>query len=526
MSPAGRCVPLLLAGVVALAADAPAAEAQACRQDCKPGEKRDARGCCVELERPRCSAGTRWAPKQSRCVAVARKGKSRALTVGATAEARLARSDRRLDDGSHYHDWTLSAAAGARLRITMDSDAFDAFLSIGRMAGGTFERLAWNDDGPDGTNSVLDVTIPAAGDYVIRANSVAARATGAYTLSVQAAPRPLSLGRAVEGSLSASSPKLDDGSHYEDWVVRVPGSGVLRVAMESRAFDTFLEVGRMIGPSYHRLGWNDDGPDGTNSLLEITVAPGDYVIRANSLRADATGTYTLRAEAGTRTLSLGTAAAGRLNPFDPTLGDGSFYQDWLLTLPAGLNLRITMVSDEFDAFVHFGRLAGGGFHQIAFNDDGPDGTHSLLDVVVPAAGEYAIRANSARAKELGAYVLTAACAPRPAVPPRKVDLGSSVEGKLSSSDPVLSDCSHYQDWVARLPAGARRITMRSGAFDTYLIIGQMVDGTFQQIAFNDDGPEGGTDSRLDVTLPRAGEYIIRANSQRFGSVGPYTLSVR
>ncbi|HEX2077616.1 MAG TPA: hypothetical protein VHG08_07895, partial [Longimicrobium sp.] len=44
-----------------------------------------------------------------------------------------------------------------------------------------------NDDAEgQGTNSVLEVTLPAAGTYQIRANSYLKHQTGAYTLSVAA----------------------------------------------------------------------------------------------------------------------------------------------------------------------------------------------------------------------------------------------------------------------------------------------------------------------------------------------------
>jgi hypothetical protein len=98
----------------------------------------------------------------------------------------LATTDPLADDESHFDAFAYSGRAGERLTISMDSDAFDTYLLIGRMVNGQFERLENNDDAGEGsTNSQLVFTLPAAGTYVIRANSLAAGSTGAYTLTLQ-----------------------------------------------------------------------------------------------------------------------------------------------------------------------------------------------------------------------------------------------------------------------------------------------------------------------------------------------------
>jgi hypothetical protein len=53
----------------------------------------------------------------------------------------------------------------------------------------------------------------------------------------------------------------------------------------------------------------------------------------------------------------------------------------------------------------------------------------------------------------------------------------------------------------------------------------MEGGSFIPIESNDDGA-GGTDSRLELTLPDTGTYVIRANSLYGGSRGAYTLRLR
>jgi hypothetical protein len=68
----------------------------------------------------------------------------------------------------------------------MASEDFDTFLALGRMVGGEWQDVDTNDDGEEGTDSVLTVTLPADGTYLVRANSLAGDATGRYTLTLRA----------------------------------------------------------------------------------------------------------------------------------------------------------------------------------------------------------------------------------------------------------------------------------------------------------------------------------------------------
>lgn len=109
-----------------------------------------------------------------------------AIRAGQTVQGTLSESDAVAEDESYYDAYTFTGRAGDRVTVTMRSDAFDAFLALGRMVGGQFEQLETNDDGgDDGTNARISFTLPEAGTYVIRANSLSAESTGAYTLTVQ-----------------------------------------------------------------------------------------------------------------------------------------------------------------------------------------------------------------------------------------------------------------------------------------------------------------------------------------------------
>jgi hypothetical protein len=88
-------------------------------------------------------------------------------------------------DGTPYDLWNYVGAAGETIRITLHSDDFDAFVSIGTVTNGVFTAIESADDGAGGTHSRLDITLPFAGEYVIRANSLSPRRpTGDYILRI------------------------------------------------------------------------------------------------------------------------------------------------------------------------------------------------------------------------------------------------------------------------------------------------------------------------------------------------------
>jgi len=101
--------------------------------------------------------------------------------------------------------------------------------------------------------------------------------------------------------------------------------------------------------------------------------------------------------------------------------------------------------------------------------------------------------------------------------------GSLVNGVLQSGDLVRTDGTFADGYLYRGQAGEQlTITLRSNQFDTWLVIDDP-DSSFRET--NDDG-DGGTNSRLTVTLPRTATYVIAANSLSKGATGSYSLSVR
>jgi hypothetical protein len=106
------------------------------------------------------------------------------LSRGATVVSRLDAADPRLEDGSFYEEWTYRGEAGETVTLHMRSRDFDTYLSVGRRVNGMWKELGHNDDGEAGTDSDLIVTLPADGEYVVRANAFGAGGSGRYSVVV------------------------------------------------------------------------------------------------------------------------------------------------------------------------------------------------------------------------------------------------------------------------------------------------------------------------------------------------------
>ncbi|HEU0078091.1 MAG TPA: hypothetical protein VFQ76_10610, partial [Longimicrobiaceae bacterium] len=106
------------------------------------------------------------------------------VRIGQPLSGKLEESDRTTSDGTAYDDWVYRGRAGERLTIIMRSGSLDTYLRFGRVVNDRFTQIETDDDGAGGTDSRCDVTLPAAGVYVIRANTLFA-GFGDYVLEVR-----------------------------------------------------------------------------------------------------------------------------------------------------------------------------------------------------------------------------------------------------------------------------------------------------------------------------------------------------
>ncbi len=349
-------------------------------------------------------------------------------------------------------------------------------------------------------------------------------------------------GQRVTGQLTAADPTLGDGSHYDVWRFQGQAEHRYRVTLRSDDFDAYLAVGADVGEACAACQTDDDGAGGTDAVVEFTGgADGTYEIRANSYDAEEMGGYELMLEdegvvvepdepaaTGTGTpIALDQAVEGELARGDVKMGN-SYVDTYTYQGRAGETITVMLSSDEFDTSIEMGQVDGGECRDMDDDDDGGEGTNSLLTIRLPENGAYHIHVRSSGAGETGVYTLLVQRGtqrPVVTVPPSPIAPDETVRGRLSDGDAQEADGEYVDVWSYRGSEGETiNVVMRSEDFDTYLYFGRMVDGAWQELASDDDGA-GDLDSEITVTLPADGEYLIRASSLMADDTGAYTLRV-
>ena len=460
------------------------------------------------------------------------------LRIGATVNGALTDADgKAADDEYRYDDYRFDARAGQRLEAILRSDAFDAYLAV-YADGAEGEPLAIDDDGlEDGTNARLRFTPERAGAYVLRARTLSGLDGGDYRLSLQErpaaprAPRPggIRVGATQGGELTARDPEQEDGGRYDAYAFRANAGDRFVVTLDSEAFDPLVRVGRMNGPDFVEIGSNDDAPGGgLNSRLTFTApTAGEYVIRATSLE-DGLGRYEVGlAEAPpaapSKPIAVGDEIKGELGSESATNDDGQRADTYRFTGTNGQRVAIEMKSSDFDAYLTLRRASDDTV--LAEDDDGAgSGTDARIARTLDADGDYIIEARGFSDEAEGDYTLKLTeTAPPP--PPTPATLGEKIEGEITDEDPQCDDGKRYDAYVFTGTEGQRvQAILRSGDFDAYLEIGE-VGETFEALASDDDGLAEGTDSRLNFTLPSAGDYVVRASPLDSEGKGLYSLEL-
>jgi len=341
-------------------------------------------------------------------------------------------------------------------------------------------------------------------------------------------------GQTVSGRLETSDGQLTDDSFFDLYEYRgQPGEAII-VTLRSSDFDAYLQGGPAAGTDVTVEDTDDDGAGGTDARLSVTIGPsGVYRIRANSLEAGRTGSYTLSLQSdaalgsgGVNILTAGQTVSGRLDASDSQLTDESYFDLYEYRGRPGEALVVTLRSSAFDAYLQGGTTSGSDPNMEDFDDDGAGGTDSRLSVTIGSSGVYQIRANSLGSGQTGAYTLDVQSdAATGSGASNVLSAGRTVSGRLDSSDPQLADDSYYDAYYYDGSPGDRLlITLTSSDFDTFLRWGRG-DGAAFEVALTDDDGAGNTNSQLEVVLNQSGRFVIQANSFTGDQTGSYTLSL-
>lgn len=176
----------------------------------------------------------------------------RALHNGSVIYDRLRSTDPTLDDGSHYHAFTLTGSAGDRYRLTLSAPSFDAYLFISEPES---EWLEEDDDGAGETDAALIITLPVTGTYLVVATSYGEGESGSYTLTVTKETE-------ARGQSSGAQWVSYGGSFKDETREYNPGSVRPYITGE-------LEV--WIRTSYRTARQDTDGPEYDRILLLVRI---------------------------------------------------------------------------------------------------------------------------------------------------------------------------------------------------------------------------------------------------------------
>jgi hypothetical protein len=357
----------------------------------------------------------------------------------------------------------------------------------------------------------------------------------------QTPPFPeIRVGESVRGALDQAGPSLLHEGPFTAY--RFRGEEGLRYRADARSsdFDAYLILAHAVGGITEFIREDDDGGEGTDARLRFSVdRTGDYLLIVRAWGSEASGAFDLSLEeweipppAPPRPLPIGETVSGRLTEESSVLlsewDDEVHYDLWTFQGRGGQHYRISMASDDFDAYLSFGPISGEELVVRESDDDSGEGTDALLRVQLPHDGVFGIRAQAFGSHAgLGAYTLRVD--PFTPAPPvrRPIEAGALVTARLGVDDAVLERGIHHQEWIYHGRSGERvRVRMRSDDFDTYLSLGREgPDGQYEELVWNDDAPDDGLNSLIEFTLPGDGTYLIRARSFSGGSTGEYTLEV-
>ena len=225
--------------------------------------------------------------------------------------------------------------------------------------------------------------------------------------------------RDIAGRIQGNSPKSDSGP-YQVQLVQLKQGQRYGIGAVSKDFDPKLRVS--FADDYDEtIAEDDDGGEGTDSYLEFTAQRnGNYRMRVTSLN-EASGSYALQV----KTLaplpallqpkpSVTSSIAVRHFNNELTSSDGSVrgqrIDDYLFRFEAGKPVFVFMDAEagsQLDPYLSvFHENGRDSQNSIATDDDGGQGTNSMLSFVPETTGNYIVRAQGVPGSDaLGRYTL-------------------------------------------------------------------------------------------------------------------------
>ncbi len=445
---------------------------------------------------------------------------------GQTYTGRLESGDTTLTSGEYYDSFTFTASAGQHLIVQMQSGDFDTYLGVRSPTGEKYD----NDDHEGSTSrSQVEIDLAESGTWTILATSYSEGMTGAYTVtySLSGAGGGGSEGDRFEaGTLAGGDQTLSSGEYVDKYTYSGRQGETVTFDLRSTAFDPYLIVR---SPSGDQNDNDDFEGSRTRSLLSLTLEEsGEWDVWVTSYEPGETGAYDLRiTRAGAGGGSGGTGFGdrterGSLAAGDQTLETGEYADIISFEGAPGRHVQVDLTSSAFDTYL----IVAGPGEDRGENDDHEGSTsQSRVELDMTETGTYRAVVTSYAAGETGDYELSITYGGRgddERYDVSRISMGGSASGSLSSGDATL-DSGEYRDLIAFDGQAGQSVAvdMTSSDFDTYLALLTPDDETLQ----NDDYEGSTSRSRIELTLPSSGRYVIIATSYAAGETGTYQVSL-
>ncbi len=331
----------------------------------------------------------------------------------------------------------------------------------------------------------------------------------------------MKIGDAVGGMLAAGDLVMKDGSYYDQYSFMGVEGQTIAIAMTAKDFDAYLVL---LDPFFNTLAHGDDLADGsTNARIVLTIPySGAYHILANVLGQGAGGGYSLSVSAGsasdpspqTTFIAYGREVSGHLGSGDLTLGDDTYYDDYVFAGHVGQKITASMSSANMDAYLV---LYDADDNIMAQDDDSGPGTDALLSYTLPYDGEFTLAANQGAISSGDYTFLLNSSDPQ-------LSIGQIVSGTLEKGDLTMtSDGSYFDPYQFEGTVGQRlSLKMYSYQFDPYLIV---YNPYYEPMTDIDDISSRNTNAfqeELELNVP--GTYFLIANAFGAGETGAYRLA--
>lgn len=439
--------------------------------------------------------------------------------------------------------YTILAAQGDRLLLTLRSSDFDSYLTLLDQDG---NLVAEDDDSAGGKDALIDAELPSTGLYTIQASSYNQASTGSFSLTVAgtisqvSTPTPVPTRAPLEQVTIGYGQSLDGTLTSNDAAAEYSFEGqqgeLVTITLTSSDFDAYLTLQLADGPGGELID-DDDSAGNLNARIEDFELPatGTYLIRAGSYGGGAAGSYNLTLESASGQVQTTATPQPDTTPIaqngdllayganiDGTLTEGATSATYTFEGQAGDRVTITLTSPDFDAYL---RLSPRGGAALIEDDDSAGNLNARIqDFDLPSAGVYIIEVSSLSGV-IGEYSLTleGESSGVTVQATQEVTVGTPVAGAGSQT---VEGLLMHDLLSATYPFAGRAgdtvaITMTSQEFDSYLLLQDSSGAAL----IEDDDSAGNLNAQIVYTLPADGNYTLVATSNTRASTGAFALTV-